>query len=281
MVCKKKCYLKMERNKSANYPGAGGELPYNKSQYQGKGFHKSNIGSRVYRQPLRFMFLNVENLDVLCSASQHQATGEGMTNACLAAVHDKSPAYQSPMEESSQFSNRAIRQGKKRYLHAFVRKVHLILTVQLAVTAGIICTFFIYWRRLKEWVLMNSWFSCPLFPAIFILAVVLSCCDNAHRKFPLNFILLAIFTVLKGLMLGSTSALFDADAVMWAIGATTFLTLGLSIFAPQTKWDFTIATGILLAVVLPWMLFGIPCAILPKSFLSVLHLVSCESLQYL
>ncbi|XP_019383841.1 PREDICTED: protein lifeguard 3-like [Gavialis gangeticus] len=183
------------------------------------------------------MFLNVENLDVLSSAYQHQAAGEGMTNACLAAVHDKPPAYQSPMEEPSQFSNKAIRQGHK--------------------------------------------FFPPFSPVIFILAVVLSCCDNAHRKFPLNFILLAIFTVLKGLMLGSTSALFEADAVMWAIGATTFVILGLSIFAPQTKRDFAIATGILLAVVLMRMLFGIPCAILHKSFLSRLHLVSYESLQYL
>ncbi|KYO19429.1 hypothetical protein Y1Q_0003562 [Alligator mississippiensis] len=47
-------------------------------------------------------------------------------------------------------------------LRAFVRRVHLILTVQLAVTAGIICMLFIYWRRLKERVLMNSWFSYPL-----------------------------------------------------------------------------------------------------------------------
>ncbi|XP_006035014.1 protein lifeguard 1 [Alligator sinensis] len=254
----------MERNESSNYPGAAGESPFNKNQYQGRGVPPAQywVQSHPPANPSPYV-LNVENPDLPPPAYQHQAAGEGMPNDCLAAAHDKPPAYQSPMEESSQFSDKAIRQ-------AFVRKVYLILTVQLAVTVGIICMF-IYWRRLKVWIWMNPWFTYALFPAILILAIVLACCDNARRKFPLNLILLAIFTVLEGLMLGSISALFYADAVMWAIGATTFVTLGLSVFALQTKWDFTIASGILLAVVLVLMAFGILCAIIRSFWLQIVY----------
>ncbi|XP_019363517.1 PREDICTED: bax inhibitor 1-like [Gavialis gangeticus] len=182
----------MERNESANYPGAGagagagGESPFNKNQYQGRGVPPAQYWVQTHppASPSPYV-LNVENPDLLPPAYQHQAAGEAMPNDRLAAVHDKPPAYQSPMEESSQFSDKAIRQ-------AFVRKVYLILTVQLAVTVGIICIF-IYWRRLKVWIWMNPWFTYALFPAILILAIVLACCDNARRKFPLNLILLAIF----------------------------------------------------------------------------------------
>lgn len=45
--------------------------------------------------------------------------------------------------------------------------------------------------------------------------------------------------------------------VLLAIGITTAVCLGLTIFAFQTKWDFTMMGGILFIAVLLLMLFGI------------------------
>lgn len=178
-------------------------------------------------------------------------------------VEDLPPEYESPMSGSEAFSDKAIRR-------AFIKKVYLTLAVQLVVTVGIICMF-IYWKTLKEWVKDNSWFSYALFPVIFILIIVLACCDNARRKVPGNFILLGLFTIFEGLMLGAVSALFEADAVMWAVGATTFVTIGLSLFAFQTKWDFTMTYGILWVVVLALFAFGILCAIIRSFWLQIVY----------
>ncbi|XP_069067740.1 protein lifeguard 1-like [Pleurodeles waltl] len=197
------------------------------------------------------------------SASQPPMAQQAFLGDNDVDVEGLPPEYESPMGGSTVFSDQAIRR-------AFIKKVYLTLAVQLVLTVGIICMF-IYWKTLKDWVKDNSWFSYALFPVIFILIIVLACCDNARRKVPGNFILLGLFTVFEGLMLGAVSALFEADAVMWAVGATAFVTLGLSLFAFQTKWDFTMTYGILWVVVLALFAFGILCAIIRSFWLQIVY----------
>ncbi|XP_042326988.1 protein lifeguard 1-like isoform X2 [Sceloporus undulatus] len=166
-------------------------------------------------------------------------------------------------EEEGPFSDRTVRR-------AFVRKIYLMLTVQLGFTVGIICLF-IYWKYLTIWVRRRPWFCYTLLPAILILAIALACCDHARRKFPLNIILLFIFTVLQGTLLGSIAAFFDAEAVMWAVGATTFITFGLSVFALQTKWDLTITSGVLLILLFILLIFGVLGAIFQTILLRLIY----------
>ena len=71
----------------------------------------------------------------------------------------------------------------------------------------------------------------------------MACCGNVRRKFPTNIIFLGIFTVAEGFMLGSICAFFEADAVLIAAGITCGVTLGLTLFAFQTKIDFTACGG--------------------------------------
>ncbi|KAG8544273.1 hypothetical protein GDO81_022810 [Engystomops pustulosus] len=120
---------------------------------------------------------------------------------------------------------------------------------------------FTFWQTLRMWTWENPYLTYALIPATFILVLVLACCNQARRKVPLNYILLGIFTVFEGCLLGCLAALFDADAVMWATGATILVTLGLTIFALQTKWDFTMMSGGLLVALLVLLSFGILAAI--------------------
>ncbi|KAJ7322314.1 hypothetical protein JRQ81_018601 [Phrynocephalus forsythii] len=166
-------------------------------------------------------------------------------------------------EEAGPFSDKTVRR-------AFLRKIYLMLTIQLGFTVGIICMF-LYWGYLKIWVRRRPWFCYSILPAILILAIALACCDHARRKFPLNIILLLIFTILEGTLLGSITAFFDADAVMWAAGSTTFATLGLSIFALQKKWDLTITSGVLLIMFFVLVAIGILCAILQSMWLRITY----------
>ena len=44
-------------------------------------------------------------------------------------------------------------------------------------------------------------------------------------------------------MLGSVSSFYETDAVLMAAGITAGVTVGLTLFAFQTKWDFTTCGG--------------------------------------
>ncbi|XP_061443847.1 protein lifeguard 1-like [Rhineura floridana] len=166
-------------------------------------------------------------------------------------------------EEEGPFSEKNVRT-------AFMRKIYLMLTLQLGFTVGIICMF-IYWKFLKIWVRRRPWFCYALLPAILILAIALACCDQARRKFPLNIILLLVFTISEGMLLGSIAAFFEADPVMWAVGATAFVTLGISIFALQTKWDITITSGVLLVLFFVLIAIGVLCAILQSLWVRIIY----------
>ncbi|XP_048416075.1 protein lifeguard 1 [Stegostoma tigrinum] len=190
---------------------------------------------------------------------------QGSTGASPQSFVDAPPEYQNEFanETAKNFSEKVIRR-------AFIRKVYLILVVQLLITIGIICMF-LYWRTLNVWVNQTYWFTYALFPAIFILIIILSCCDGVRRKAPWNIMLLLLFTILEGLLLGAVSVFYGADAVMWAVGATVFVSLGLTLFSLQTKWDFTAKSGVLFVVLLVLVAFGILCAIIQSFWLQIIY----------
>ncbi|KAL1441767.1 hypothetical protein MTO96_008279 [Rhipicephalus appendiculatus] len=90
----------------------------------------------------------------------------------------------------------------------------------------------------------------------FVLMIVLACCDSVRRAFPVNLILLLLFTVCEGVLLGTVSSFYEVKEVMIAVGICTVVCLGLTLFAFQTKWDFTAMSGILFVCALVFMCFG-------------------------
>ncbi|MED6285446.1 hypothetical protein CHARACLAT_029426, partial [Characodon lateralis] len=64
---------------------------------------------------------------------------------------------------------------------------------------------------------------------------------------------------------------FDAEAVLWAMGATALVSFGMSLFAMQSKWDFTSKAGCLW--MLAWSLFSflLMCAIIRSQLLGLLE----------
>ncbi|XP_075683828.1 protein lifeguard 1-like [Rhinoderma darwinii] len=173
------------------------------------------------------------------------------------------PEYTAGIQDSSPFSERVIRR-------AFIRKVYITLTIQLVITFGLVFMF-TFWQTLRQWSWQNPYLLYALIPSTFILIMILACCNQARRKVPLNFILLGIFTVFEGCLLGSLAALFDADAVMWATGATILVSLVLTLFALQTKWDFTIMSGGLMVALSVLISFGILAAIFRSMWLNIVY----------
>ncbi|MXQ83363.1 hypothetical protein E5288_WYG001420 [Bos mutus] len=161
------------------------------------------------------------------------------------------------------FSETAVRR-------AFIVKVLFLLSIQLLIT-GAIVSLFVFWKALRSWVVKNPWFTYTLLPAFFVVFIVLACCGNLRRQVPANYILLGLFTVLQGLLLGTVSVFYHVEEVLWATAATALVTLSLSLFALQTKWDFTLLNGMLFVLIFVLIIYGIILIFIQAYWLHLLY----------
>ncbi|XP_013786930.1 protein lifeguard 1-like [Limulus polyphemus] len=174
------------------------------------------------------------------------------------------PDQKAPFSEfENAFSEKVIRMG-------FIRKVYGILMVQLAITAGFICLF-LYVPEVQKFTASHIELFWIAFVLMLIVMIVLVCCDKVRRNYPSNIVLLVIFTVLESFMLGCAAGGYKADEVMMAVGICAVVTLGLTIFAFQTKWDFTTCGGFLLVAVLILICFGFICIFIPGRVVGIVY----------
>jgi len=141
--------------------------------------------------------------------------------------------------------------------------------VQLAITVGFIALF-VYQPDVKLYSRQHPEMWWIAFAMTFVLLIVLACCNDFRRRHPLNIILLGLFTICEGFMLGAVSSLYQSEDVLIAVGICTGVCLALTIFAMQTKWDFTACGGILFVCVIVLFIFGIVAICIPGK---VIHLI--------
>lgn len=161
------------------------------------------------------------------------------------------------------FSEDSIRRG-------FIRKVYLILTVQLSITLAFIALF-LYHKPTQRFVANH--------PELFIIAIVvfivvmiaLACCGDLRRKTPVNYILLILFTLAESFFVGTISSQYKTDVVLMAIGITAAVSFGLTLFALQTKWDFTMMGGILFVAVIILFVFGIVAIFVHSKIVNLIY----------
>ncbi|XP_055068610.2 transmembrane BAX inhibitor motif containing 1a [Misgurnus anguillicaudatus] len=154
--------------------------------------------------------------------------------------------------------------------HSFIRKVYLILAVQLLVTAGIVSVF-TFVDSVSVFVRKNPAIYWTSYAVYFITHMVLVCCQGPRRRCPWNVILLSIFTLALSYMTGAIASYYSTKAVFLALGITVLVCVAVTVFCFQTKVDFTkcagffavlgivvFVTGIITAIVLsfkymPWL----------------------------
>ena len=91
----------------------------------------------------------------------------------------------------------------------------------------------------KNFAAENSWLYIVAIITVFVCLITLACCEGVRRKTPHNFIFLGLFTAAEGFMLGCVTATYSADEVLMAVGVCAAIVLALTMFAFQTKVDFT------------------------------------------
>jgi len=136
--------------------------------------------------------------------------------------------------------------SEKSVRHGFLRRVYAILSMQILLTTGIVAIFMLG-PGVKEYVRgpTGAWlYGISMLGTIsFLLAM--ACFEKARRAWPTNIICLLGFTFFESILLGVVTCHYDTHMVLTAAGITALVTFGLTIFALQTKYDFTMMGGML------------------------------------
>lgn len=123
--------------------------------------------------------------------------------------------------------------------HGFIRKVFSLVTAQLLLTSMIAAPFVFYQPAAKQFLFQNQ----ALFVIVSMMPMAVLCCAMCNpsllREYPKNYLMLLLFTLGFGLVTGAVCAQYEVASVLLAVGMTACITLGLTAFACQTKYDFT------------------------------------------
>uniref|UniRef100_A0A8C0KZE6 Glutamate ionotropic receptor NMDA type subunit associated protein 1 n=1 Tax=Canis lupus dingo TaxID=286419 RepID=A0A8C0KZE6_CANLU len=153
---------------------------------------------------------------------------------------------------------------------AFIRKVFLVLTLQLSVTLSTVAVF-TFVGEVKGFVRENVWTYYVSYAVFFISLIVLSCCGDFRRKHPWNLVALSILTVSLSYMVGMIASFYNTEAVIMAVGITTTVCFTVVIFSMQTRYDFTSCMGVLLVSMVVLVIFAILCIFIRNRILEIVY----------
>ncbi|XP_059489168.1 protein lifeguard 1-like [Neocloeon triangulifer] len=162
-----------------------------------------------------------------------------------------------------EFTDKSIRRG-------FIRKVYSILMLQLLVTFAFISVF-VFHTGTKQFAQQNRWVAYVAMGVTFVTMLAIACCGEVRRKAPMNFILLGIFTLAESFLLGVITSFHQGEAVFMAVGITAVVCLALTLFAFQTKVDFTMMGGVLLVAAVILLVFGIVAMFFPGKTITLVY----------
>jgi len=144
---------------------------------------------------------------------------------------------------------------------AFIRKVYAILTVQLAATA-IFSSISFFNYNFKNWIQGNAWMMwLSIFGSLLFLVLTLW----KSRSYPMNLFFLSGFTFFEAYSIAVIVSFYQAPVVLEAVLISLGIFIALTLFACQTKYDFTGWQ--------PW-LFGILSGVIVFGFVSLLFPVN-------
>ena len=90
----------------------------------------------------------------------------------------------------------------------------------------------------------------------FVIILAMACSRTLRVVVPINFIMLAVFTVAQSLLLGLVLMFIKGEIVLVAAAATASVVIALTAFSFQTKIDFTICNGLMFCAIFVFILFG-------------------------
>lgn len=127
---------------------------------------------------------------------------------------------------------------------AFIRKVYLILSAQLLLTAAFI-TLSLVWTGYIPFLYNNIWILVLCAIGSIVTCISLVCYRANARVAPRNYILLSIFTLCEAILFSHITGIAPPENVIIAAVLTAAMVIALTIYAINTEEDFTICGGML------------------------------------
>jgi len=122
----------------------------------------------------------------------------------------------------------------------FIRKVFGLVATMLTTTALFVLVP-MYSQPVEDYIKdeKSLWLviTCCVISLVCIYA--LGCYVKIARSVPINYILLGVFCLCQSWMVACVTAFYEPESVLIAALITSFMTIGLSIYAITTKTDFT------------------------------------------
>jgi protein lifeguard len=152
---------------------------------------------------------------------------------------------------------------------AFIRKVYAILTVQL-LTTTILSSVSFFSTSYKNWIQSHSWLMwTSLFGAIAFMLLTFW----KRKSYPTNLLFLSGFTLLEAYAISVITSFYESRIVIEALVLTLGIFVALTLFACQTKYDFTSWIPYLFGALWILVIFGFMAAFFPFGRNSKVELV--------
>jgi len=144
---------------------------------------------------------------------------------------------------------------------AFIRKVYSILTVQLLATAALSSVSF-FSTGYRNWIQSNQWMMfISLFGAIGFMLLTFW----KRKSYPTNLLFLGGFTALEAYSISVITSFYESKIVLEALIFTLGIFVALTLFACQTKYDFTSWMPYLFGALWVLIIFGFMSAFFPHT----------------
>ncbi|KAJ5775217.1 uncharacterized protein N7511_000228 [Penicillium nucicola] len=141
----------------------------------------------------------------------------------------------------------------------FVRKVYSILTVQLLLTT-VMSSISFFNESYRIWIQGHPWLMIiSVFGALgFMLATFWK-----RKSYPANLLFLSGFTLLEAYSISVATSFYESKIVVQALVLTLGIFVALTLFACQTKYDFTDWMPYLFGALWFMVLFGFVAMFVP------------------
>ncbi|KAF7716397.1 Inhibitor of apoptosis-promoting Bax1 family protein [Penicillium ucsense] len=141
----------------------------------------------------------------------------------------------------------------------FVRKVYAILTAQILLTT-ILSSISFFNASYRTWIQGNFWLMIiSIFGALgFMLATYWK-----RKSYPSNLLFLSGFTLMEAYSISVVTSFYESRIVVQALVLTLGIFVALTLFACQTKYDFTSWMPYLFGALWFMILFGVVAMFMP------------------
>ena len=112
------------------------------------------------------------------------------------------------------------------------------------------CSSIILNEELKDWVLENKWLLWVSFIILLIVAISMLCFIEASQRYPINYIILLIFTICFGYIVSVACAKYEPNTVLATALMTMGITIALSLYAvfSRVEWEYIIPIFIVVSI---------------------------------